>query len=603
MKKYQLTEEHRAQLKPYSEFWIKNAMSTKAMDDEERAICREAVKGLYRSANLDPPPDHRIIFVSSPFILRFAAGFAAAIWYSRKIGKKKTKATYAATSDATSAATYAATYAATRAATSAATRDATDAVTRAATYDATDAVTSAATSDATSAATRDATSDATSAATRAATSDATRDATYAAMSDATSAATRDATSDATRDATSDATRAATYAAMSDATSAATRDATSAATRAATSAATRDATDAVTRAATYDETYAAMSDATSAATRAATSDATRDATRDATSDATRDATRAATYAAMSDATYAATDDATYAATRAATSDATDAATYDATSDATRDATDDATRAATYAATSAATDAVTRAATNFDKTKWYQFPLSRMIALSNTLDIGQLGLSCASSAYNFWQGGNQWSGWASFLGFFKNIVKLKIDYSKYEYWEKLALHSGPRIMHEKFCMISDRPKTLKINERNQNHCEDGPFCEWRDGSALYSLNGIRVPMWAVETPKEQITKEQILGEKNTDIRREIIRRIGMIQLAKILEYKKIDSYRGCDLISFDIGDGRVRPYLLMKCPTSGQIYIEGAKPDHTSAKQAYEWQHGLEANEELEIIWQA
>jgi phage host-nuclease inhibitor protein Gam len=104
MKKYKLTEEHRAQLKSWADKWIANGMGTKAMDDNDRAVMRRAIRGLYESANLIPPPDERIVFVSSPFIMRFAAGFASAIWWLRSNpGKLSVDA-------ATRAATYAATY-------------------------------------------------------------------------------------------------------------------------------------------------------------------------------------------------------------------------------------------------------------------------------------------------------------------------------------------------------------------------------------------------------------------------------------------------------------------------------------------------------------
>ena len=55
-KLYSLTDEHRAQLKPWAERWIANAMSTAAMTEEDREVCRDAVEGLYRAANLEPPP-------------------------------------------------------------------------------------------------------------------------------------------------------------------------------------------------------------------------------------------------------------------------------------------------------------------------------------------------------------------------------------------------------------------------------------------------------------------------------------------------------------------------------------------------------------------
>src|SRR3954470_13823353 len=83
-KLYELTPEHREQLTPWANRWIANAMSTKPMDDTERAATRAAIRGLYLAANLTPPPDERIVFVPSPFVARFAGGFAAAIWYLRK---------------------------------------------------------------------------------------------------------------------------------------------------------------------------------------------------------------------------------------------------------------------------------------------------------------------------------------------------------------------------------------------------------------------------------------------------------------------------------------------------------------------------------------
>jgi hypothetical protein len=151
-KKYTLTDEHRARLPEWRDKWIANAMSTCAMDDTDRDAVRVAVKGLYEAAGLTPPPEHRIVFVSSPFVLRFAAGFAAWIWYRRKY-PTTFAATFAATRDVTLAATHAATDAATHAATDAAT----DAATRDATFAATDAATRDATFAATDAATRAAT--------------------------------------------------------------------------------------------------------------------------------------------------------------------------------------------------------------------------------------------------------------------------------------------------------------------------------------------------------------------------------------------------------------------------------------------------------------
>ena len=147
-KKYSFDDhpEHKKMLKPWVDKWIANAMSTVPMTESDRDICRAAVKRLYEEAGLTPPPLERIVFVSSPFVLRFAGGFAAEIWRKRGLTDAATRDAAYATRDATYAATRDAAY------------DATDAATRDAAYDATDAA-------------YDATTDATYAATDAATRD------------------------------------------------------------------------------------------------------------------------------------------------------------------------------------------------------------------------------------------------------------------------------------------------------------------------------------------------------------------------------------------------------------------------------------------------
>ena len=276
-KLYSLTDEHRAQLKPWAERWIANAMSTTPMTDADRETCADAARRLYAAAGLKAP---RIVFVPSPIVLRFAAGFAAAIWWQRANGHRP--------------------------------------------------------------------------------------------------------------------------------------------------------------------------------------------------ATRDATRAATDAATRDAT----DDATYAATRDATGD--------------------------------------------DLSHWYVVNAD-MRQIAGDFGVWQFGLECALAAWRMWQGGNQWSAWDSYLTFFRHVAKLPIDYSKYDAWETLALHSGPRIVHPEFCMISDRPTVLTVDSQHRPHSEDGPFCRWSDGFALYSWHGTRIPAWIIERPAG-ITAEKIDAESNVEVRRVMISRYG-------------------------------------------------------------------------------
>ena len=373
-KKYTLTEEHRALLPAWRDKWIANAMNTKPMTDYDREQTRIAIKGLYESAGLTPPPDERIVFVPSPFVARFAGGFAAAIWWMRKNKKKN-------------------------------------------------------------------------------------------VDDATYAATRDAT----------------------------------------------------------------------------------------------------------------DDATYAAT--------DAATREATAAATREATAAATREATYAATREATA---------DETGKYYTSISGFLDAGKKLGVGTFGLKCAQEAWRMYQGGNFWSGWDSFLSFFKDVVKLDIDYSKYKYWQMASEHGSYRIMHHEFCIVSDRPRVLKVDDQNRPHCETGPYIQWADGMGLFAWHGTMIPKeWILD--KKSITPEIALKWENAEQRRcamEIIGWNNMLTLmgAKLIDKDEDDTVGQLYEVNHTALGGKCK-FLRMYCPT-GRWFAEPVPPEMKTALQANSWGWGLE-----------
>src|SRR3990167_1100142 len=326
---------------------------------------------------------------------------------------------------------------------------------------------------------------------------ATRDATLAATYDATLAATRDATLAATRDATHDATRGATY------------DATDAATYGATYGATYDATDAATRAATRDATLAATYDATLAATRDATHGATLDATLDATRDATYGATRDATHGATLDATYIATDG------------ATDAATLEATRDATLDATRDATYGATYGASI--------------KKHWLKTLAKKFGGKNYTLL-----LSCINRWGNVYQCGNMWAAWQSYADGCHNVLGLTglKCWKAHEPYRQAALYGGYRVMHPEFCIVSEFPEALHIDDQNRAHNDSGPSHRWKDGFEIYHIHGIKFYRRIVMHP-ETITIDEIKSQTNQEIRRILVERFGVDKYLSEIGAKVIDA----------------------------------------------------------------
>lgn len=131
--------------------------------------------------------------------------------------------------------------------------------------------------------------------------------------------------------------------------------------------------------------------------------------------------------------------------------------------------------------------------------------------------QLLLRCAQGAWRMANAGNHISGWPSLLSFFRHVAKLDLPiYEKWKHYEDAAVHGSWRYMHHKFCIVSDRPETLKIDDQGRPHCENGPSHRWRDGWELFHWHGVRVPALWIEK-KDTLTAEIALSQDNAELRR--------------------------------------------------------------------------------------
>ena len=279
---------------------------------------------------------------------------------------------------------------------------------------------------------------------------------------------------------------------------------------------------------------------------------------------------------------------------ATADDLDSATASATASATYSAAYSATASAAYSAAYSATRSAAYSATDYSK--WYVVP-GDMRRCADELGVGDFGLACAANAFRMWQGGNQWSAWDSFLTFFQDVAQLPIDYSAYNHWRTLSERSGPRIVHPDFCMISDRPTALKVDDQNQPHCEDGPFCTWRDGSELYAWHGARLPaQWIRE--RKTIDPAEILKTRDVELRAAGAACVGWPRMLSALNWRVLDAdvdpSHG-ELIELTI-EGLPRPgrFLKAECPRNGTI-VEGVPFEISTVLAAQAWRVGLAPHE--------
>ena len=244
---------------------------------------------------------------------------------------------------------------------------------------------------------------------------------------------------------------------------------------------------------------------------------------------------------------------------------------------REATGEATYAATGEATRVATDAATAC---------------RELA-------GEMGIACAAQWRRSYQGGNMWSSYDCYLTAARDILGLDLpEHEKYAAWEQCAIHGGFRFVHSEFCIVSDFPAVLRVDEQNRPHCETGPSHLWRDGTALYYWHGVKIPGEWIED-RASLTPQIALSQTNADARAAAIQIIGWQRMTDALGAKVVDRHpegmAGGELLAVEkskvvAGERGTMKLLRAECPRNGTICFR--VPDSIqTAHEAQAWSRGL------------
>lgn len=141
----------------------------------------------------------------------------------------------------------------------------------------------------------------------------------------------------------------------------------------------------------------------------------------------------------------------------------------------------------------------------------------------------------------------------------------------------------------------------------HNEKGPVIEYQDGFKVYCLNNIRVPESLVMTDAGKIDPKSALTEKNVDIQREIIRKVGAERMLKACDAKTLDTFtdrhtKGGNeykLMEMTVGENIRRKYLYFEHASfSGVFYAHPVHPDIKRALHARAWMLGVGEVPELQ-----
>ena len=201
------------------------------------------------------------------------------------------------------------------------------------------------------------------------------------------------------------------------------------------------------------------------------------------------------------------------------------------------------------------------------------------------------------------------WSYFVGSFDTNIFAFYDYcieelgvsiqkdllKKYKSWRESS-KLGLIYPFDDVCVISEKPVSI-VRKGNMIHNDNGPAIMYRDGFSVYILNGVRMTKEYVETPWNEIDPITVMKETNAEVRRELVRKIGIERLVDKIGATCIDTDGDYELLLLDIGDGLKRPYLKMKNPSIGVYHIEGVHPDCKTVKDALIFRNGGDETPEV------
>jgi hypothetical protein len=182
------------------------------------------------------------------------------------------------------------------------------------------------------------------------------------------------------------------------------------------------------------------------------------------------------------------------------------------------------------------------------------------------------------------------WLGFYDFFNQTLNLKKETKKLEGLWILALSTGWTLPLNNICFSSERHNICTLKNGNI-HNDNGPAIKYPDGFAIWALNGVRVNKEIVETPAEKLDTKLIIKEKNAEVRREIVRKIGVERMCQKLNTETLDKMGDYELLKLKIPEMRQPAiYLKMRNPSIGVYHLEGVPPEITTCQEALNWRIG-------------
>lgn len=198
-----------------------------------------------------------------------------------------------------------------------------------------------------------------------------------------------------------------------------------------------------------------------------------------------------------------------------------------------------------------------------------------------------VSDSVSAWYYWQFGQYAAYWLAFCDFFSI---LGVNTSPLSGNECLCKEAGFSMLFWKLALVSEKPIHIFRNEQGQLHRDGGPALVHSDGFGVWALNGIRMKPDYIETPAERLAPETVLAEPNADIRRELIRKVGIERMLAKLPHKVLHRRDNYEVLSIRLSDEvRDARYLKMLNPSISVFHMEGIPAECDTVEKSLNWRN--------------
>jgi hypothetical protein len=182
------------------------------------------------------------------------------------------------------------------------------------------------------------------------------------------------------------------------------------------------------------------------------------------------------------------------------------------------------------------------------------------------------------------------WLGFYDYFRIVCELDSTTQKLCGMWRVSQNAGWWLPHKYTCWVSERHNVLNRNSQGRLHKDGGAALAYPDGWSIYALNGISMKEFYVMTPAERLDPKTVLSESNVEIRRELIKKIGMERFLAVCPHKVLQKRGDYELLSIPLSDEiKDSRWLKMINPSIGVWHVESVAPECDTVEKSLNWRN--------------